>query len=291
MAAVSMPRTNLLPRGFLQAKHNDAAVQEARFLSLLRHPNVVGYHGCFVNDEGALCIVMNYCEKVGCCGATVVCFDVLLHMKNQCMLADQAQDREASALANVDTSLRVCTMLWSLEMNKPGVSSPLPCRAAWTAPSLPSSGPASGSQRKHCGATRSRSLLVRLICRIGCIASQCVHINVLPCHTPSASTHMNGVLSRVFSQKIRLSECLRFFSDHNEVQLILILQDALAFWTCRAGLEYIHNQNILHRDLKTLNILIDSNGNIVIADFGASRWLNDNSVACTFAGTPRYMVC
>lgn len=34
------------------------------------------------------------------------------------------------------------------------------------------------------------------------------------------------------------------------------------------GLEYCHSHNILHRDLKSENILINKNGEIKIADFG-----------------------
>lgn len=36
------------------------------------------------------------------------------------------------------------------------------------------------------------------------------------------------------------------------------------------GIAYIHSQNIIHRDLKLENILIDNEGIIKIADFGVS---------------------
>lgn len=38
-----------------------------------------------------------------------------------------------------------------------------------------------------------------------------------------------------------------------------------------AGLHYIHSNRILHRDIKTLNLLIDSEGRLVISDFGMAR--------------------
>ena len=35
-----------------------------------------------------------------------------------------------------------------------------------------------------------------------------------------------------------------------------------------AGLAYLHQHNILHRDIKGANLLIDTGGNIKLADFG-----------------------
>ncbi|CAL4075819.1 unnamed protein product, partial [Meganyctiphanes norvegica] len=56
------------------------------------------------------------------------------------------------------------------------------------------------------------------------------------------------------------------------------------------ALQYLHQNNILHRDLKTQNIFLTIIGLIKLGDFGVCRVL-DNSVdmATTMIGTPYYM--
>ncbi|XP_045119284.1 serine/threonine-protein kinase Nek8-like [Portunus trituberculatus] len=56
------------------------------------------------------------------------------------------------------------------------------------------------------------------------------------------------------------------------------------------GLQHIHNSNILHRDIKSNNILLDRSHRIVkIGDFGISKILSSKSKAHTVVGTPCYL--
>mmetsp|Transcript_8467 Transcript_8467/g.16138 ORF Transcript_8467/g.16138 Transcript_8467/m.16138 type:complete len:366 (+) Transcript_8467:26-1123(+) len=55
-----------------------------------------------------------------------------------------------------------------------------------------------------------------------------------------------------------------------------------------AGVEYCHRAKIIHRDLKLENILLDSDGNVKIADFGLSNTIKFGQKMTSFCGTPAY---
>eukprot|EP00879_Flechtneria_rotunda_P030396 GHRR01033022.1.p1 GENE.GHRR01033022.1~~GHRR01033022.1.p1 ORF type:complete len:303 (+),score=85.12 GHRR01033022.1:213-1121(+) len=57
-----------------------------------------------------------------------------------------------------------------------------------------------------------------------------------------------------------------------------------------SALQYVHSRKILHRDLKTQNIFLKSNGIVMLGDFGICKVLEKtDSFATTVTGTPYYM--
>ena len=56
-----------------------------------------------------------------------------------------------------------------------------------------------------------------------------------------------------------------------------------------SGLALMHSKNIIHRDIKSQNILITGEGKIKICDMGVSKYSEQKDAAMTLIGTPHYM--
>lgn len=52
-------------------------------------------------------------------------------------------------------------------------------------------------------------------------------------------------------------------------------------------LEYLHNRNLIYRDLKPENLLLDSFGYLKVTDFGFAKYVPDRTF--TLCGTPEYL--
>ncbi|CAN6344490.1 unnamed protein product [Urochloa humidicola] len=74
--------------------------------------------------------------------------------------------------------------------------------------------------------------------------------------------------------------------QHNVLNLTTLLKFAVD--VCR-GMCYLHERGIIHRDLKTANLLMDKDHVVKVADFGVARFQDQGGIMTAETGTYRWM--
>jgi|EP01049_Picozoa_sp_SAG25_P006781 serine/threonine protein kinase len=71
---------------------------------------------------------------------------------------------------------------------------------------------------------------------------------------------------------------------------ILPMEEALFYSASIVSVfEHIHSKNIIYRDLKTENLLLDRAGFLKVADFGFAKKVEDGNRTWTLCGTPEHL--
>jgi len=119
------------------------------------------------------------------------------------------------------------------------------------------------------------------------IMKKCSHPNVVQCIDAFLIGNDELWLVMDFMENGSLTEILNQYS--NGVQM----QERDITFVCREvliGLKYIHELQIIHRDIKSDNILVSRKGEIKITDFGFSARLDPgHQKRNTIVGTPYWM--
>src|SRR5205085_4327679 len=87
-----------------------------------------------------------------------------------------------------------------------------------------------------------------------------------------------------WSSDVVLFRSTRLEKDRPSVAEAVSLVAAVA-----EALHHAHQRGLIHRDIKPANILLDANGNAVVADFGLALREEDFGKEGGLSGTPQYM--
>ncbi|KAF3930370.1 hypothetical protein AA313_de0200724 [Arthrobotrys entomopaga] len=115
------------------------------------------------------------------------------------------------------------------------------------------------------------------------ILSECRHVNV----TEHYISFFKGTHLWIVMEYLDYGSCsdwVKITNLRSEEYIAVILREVLT------ALVYIHDCNLIHRDIKAANILLSTKGEVKLADFGVSARVEEyHAIRHTFVGTPLWM--
>ena len=123
--------------------------------------------------------------------------------------------------------------------------------------------------------------------REGKVLARLNHPNIVSVYDFGMTEHFYFLLME-FVDGVNLREAMQAgrFSPAEALRVVPKICEAL---------QYAHSQGVLHRDIKPANILLDTRGQVKIADFGIAKLVGDEKPDVTLTatgaalGTPQYM--
>ena len=116
------------------------------------------------------------------------------------------------------------------------------------------------------------------------IAQGLVHPNLAPVYDTLEDDGRHAIVMR-FVEGRTISQLLREHGPFPEIEAARIAAEACA------GLARLHESGVLHRDVKSANLMLEPNGTVVLVDLGIAKTMEVSDLTGTgiLMGTPRYM--
>ena len=117
-------------------------------------------------------------------------------------------------------------------------------------------------------------------------AASLEHAHIVPVYDYGTQEDISYIVMRLLTggsleQRIR-----------SRVRLASLQETSLLLGQLALALDYAHRRNVIHRDIKTSNVMFDDQNRAVLVDFGIARLLEisgDLTTTGTLMGTPSYM--